>query len=88
MRVRDTDFRYILLDKKSYKTYENISIYDVSCKTFMGPKALRIWCLLKVASQWYNITAEEFCQHRKKKILPVTVEESCHRLLKNRASDC
>ena len=42
MRVRDTDFRYILLDKKSYKTYENISIYDVSCKTFMGPKALRI----------------------------------------------
>ena len=36
MRVRDTDFRYILLDKKSYK------IYDVSCKTFMGPKALRI----------------------------------------------
>ena len=36
MRVRDIDFSDILLDEKSYKIYENISIYDISYKTFMG----------------------------------------------------
>ena len=25
------------------KSYENISIYDISCKTFMGKKPLSIW---------------------------------------------
>ena len=25
-----------LSDEKPYKTYENILIYDISCKTFMG----------------------------------------------------
>ena len=42
MRVTDIDFD-ILLDKKSYKTFENILIYDVSYKTFMGAKSLCIW---------------------------------------------
>ena len=36
-------FDIILLDEKSYKTYENILIYDFSYKTFMGAKPLRIW---------------------------------------------
>ena len=36
MRVRDIDFSNILLDEKSYKTQENILIYGISCKTFMG----------------------------------------------------
>ena len=40
MRFIDIDFSDILLDEKSY---ENILIYDVSYKTFMGAKALRIW---------------------------------------------
>ena len=40
MRVRDIDFSDILLDEKSY---ENILIYDISCKTFMCAKSLRIW---------------------------------------------
>ena len=31
-----------LLDEKSYKTYENILIYDISYKTFIGAKRLRI----------------------------------------------
>ena len=32
------NFSYILLDKK---LYENISVYDISYKTSMGPKSLR-----------------------------------------------
>ena len=35
MRVIDIDFDYILLDEKSYKTYKNIWVYDILCKTFM-----------------------------------------------------
>ena len=42
MRVEDINFNNILLDKKSYKTYKNILIYDISYKTFMGSKPLRI----------------------------------------------
>ena len=38
MRVRDIDSSDILLDKKSY---ENILIYKISSKTFMGIKPLR-----------------------------------------------
>ena len=36
MRVRDIDFSNILLDEKSYKTQENILIYGISYKAFMG----------------------------------------------------
>ena len=43
MRVVDIDFEDLLLDEKSYKTYENILIYDISYKTFMSAKPLRIW---------------------------------------------
>ena len=39
MRAIDIDFSDILLNKK---LYENIFIYDISHKTFMGPKPLRI----------------------------------------------
>ena len=39
MRVIDIDFSDILLDEKSY---ENILIYDISYKTFIGAKPLRI----------------------------------------------
>ena len=42
MRVRDIDFSVFLLDEKSYKTYKNILIYDISYKSFMGSIALRI----------------------------------------------
>ena len=42
MKVADIDFDNILLDKKSYKTYENILIYDIPHKTFMDTKPLRI----------------------------------------------
>ena len=42
MRIVDIHFDNILLDEKSYKIYENISIYDISYKTFMGAKPLRI----------------------------------------------
>ena len=42
MRVIDTDFSDILLDEKSYKTQENILIYNISYKTFMSAKPLRI----------------------------------------------
>ena len=40
--LRLTNFGYnnILLDEKSY---ENILIYNISCKNFMGSKPLRIW---------------------------------------------
>ena len=31
------------MDKKSYKTYENILIYEISYKTIMGTKPLHIW---------------------------------------------
>ena len=40
--MRVFDFDKILLDEKSYKTHGNILIYDISCKTFMGAKPLRI----------------------------------------------
>ena len=30
MKVIDNDFGNILLDEKSYKTYKNISIYNIS----------------------------------------------------------
>ena len=43
MRVVDIDLDNILLDEKSNKTYENILIYYISYKTFMGAKPLRIW---------------------------------------------
>ena len=36
----DIDFNDILLDKNSQK---NLLIYNISCKTFMGEKPLRIW---------------------------------------------
>ena len=39
MRVIDINPRDILSDEKKYK---NISIYDISCKTFMGSMPLRI----------------------------------------------
>ena len=47
-------------------------------------------------SSTVNITAEEFCQHRKNKnldrdcwrIVPVTVEQSCQWLSNNRTNDC
>ena len=43
MKVVDINFDNILLDEKSYKnSYENILIYDISYKTFMGEKRLRI----------------------------------------------
>ena len=42
MRVINIDFDNISLDEKSYKTYENILIHNISYKTFMG-KLLRIW---------------------------------------------
>ena len=44
MRVIDIDFSNILSKKKtkSYKTYENILIDDISYKTFMVSKPLRI----------------------------------------------
>ena len=42
MKVADIDFDNILLDEKLYKTYKNILIYDISYKTFMGAKQLRI----------------------------------------------
>ena len=40
MRVIDTDFNNILLDKNSYK---NSLIYNISYKTFMGEKPSHIW---------------------------------------------
>ena len=43
MRVGDFDFVNVLWDKKCYEnSYENILIYDISDKTFMGAKPLRI----------------------------------------------
>ena len=49
MRVIDVDFSDTLLDEESYenllldkKLYENILIYNVSIKTFMCAKPLRI----------------------------------------------
>ena len=50
--------------------------------------------MCRILGTWHdsstvNISVQEFCQHRKKKkILTVTVEESCQPLLKNRASNC
>ena len=39
----DIDFSGILLDEKLYKEkYQNILIYDISCKTSMGTKPLHI----------------------------------------------
>ena len=40
MKARDIDSGKVLLDEKIYK---NILIYDISYKTFMGSKPLRIW---------------------------------------------
>ena len=40
MKVRDVDSGNILLDKEIYKS---ILIYDISHKTFVGSKPLRIW---------------------------------------------
>ena len=37
----DTYFSFILLEEQSYKTYENILIYDISYN-FMGSVSLRI----------------------------------------------
>ena len=43
MRAVDINFDNILLDEKSYKnSYESILIYEISYKTFMGKKPLRI----------------------------------------------
>ena len=42
MRVIDIDFSDNLLDEKSYKTYENILIYDISLKFFVGAKQFPI----------------------------------------------
>ena len=50
--------------------------------------------MCRIPGAWHdsstvNITAEEFCQHRKrKKTLTVAVEESSQPLLKNRVSAC
>ena len=40
MKARDIDSGNILLNEK---IYQNILIYDISYKTFMGSKPLRIW---------------------------------------------
>ena len=42
MRVVDIDFNSILLDGKSYKTNENILIFDILYEIFMGSKPVRI----------------------------------------------
>ena len=43
IRVGDFDFDNILLDENLYEnSYENILIYDISYKTFMGAKPLCI----------------------------------------------
>ena len=42
MRAVDINFDNILLDENSYKTYKNIFMYDISYKTFMRAKRLRI----------------------------------------------
>ena len=42
MTDRDIHSADILLDEKSYETYENILIYDISYKTSTGAKPLRI----------------------------------------------
>ena len=41
---RDIEFRNLLLDKKSYETYENIFIHDISSisSTSKGAKRLRV----------------------------------------------
>ena len=41
MRVIDIDFSNVLLSEEWFKTYKNISIYDISYKMFMG---LKSWC--------------------------------------------
>ena len=42
MRYIDIYSGDILLEEESYKTYENILIYDISYKTFIGSIPLRI----------------------------------------------
>ena len=42
IRDIDIDFSDILVDKKSYKTYKNILICEISYKTFMVSIPLRI----------------------------------------------
>ena len=44
MRVINIDFNNILFDEKAYKKiFEHFLVYDISHKTFMGKKPLRIW---------------------------------------------
>ena len=54
MRVIDIDFDNILFNEKSYKTYENNLIYDISCNTFMGAKPLNIWSEIDVLIKNYE----------------------------------
>ena len=42
MRVTDINFSNILLNEKSDKAYQNILIYSISYKTFVGSKPLGI----------------------------------------------
>ena len=42
MRAIDINFSYIIIDEKSYKTYENILVFDISYKPFMGSIPFRI----------------------------------------------
>ena len=42
MVVRDIYSGDNLLDENLYKKYENVSIYDISYKNFMGSKPMRI----------------------------------------------
>ena len=42
MKDKDIYSVDILLDEKSYETYENIFIYKISYKTSMGPRPLFI----------------------------------------------
>ena len=42
MKVINIDFNNILLDKKSYKIFENILVYDISYKIILGKKPLHV----------------------------------------------
>ena len=43
MRAIDIDFSDISLNERWCKIYENILIYNISCKTTVGVKPLGIW---------------------------------------------
>ena len=43
MRAIDVDFSDISLNERWCKIYENISIYNISCRTIVGAKPLGIW---------------------------------------------